>query len=90
MSPSTADWDGDELLLCDVLGTDGDLHLPGPLEDGRPAAHEGFPEREKRSWWLRFGLAGRREPKGSGRSHGHSPDPPAWSLEQILKTKLPE
>ena len=63
--PLNTDWDGNELLLSDVLGTDSDL-ISRPLEDMVDQqllreALEKLPEREKRIVVLRFGLAGRRE-----------------------------
>ena len=63
--PINTDWDGNELLLSDVLGTDGDL-ISRPLEDMVDQqllreALERLPEREKKIVILRFGLAGRRE-----------------------------
>lgn len=63
--PINTDWDGNELLLSDVLGTDSDL-ISRPLEDLVDQqllreALEKLPEREKNIVVLRFGLAGRRE-----------------------------
>ena len=63
--PINTDWDGNELLLSDVLGTDSDL-ISRPLEDMVDQqllreALEKLPEREKKIVVLRFGLAGRRE-----------------------------
>lgn len=63
--PLNTDWDGNELLLSDVLGTDSDL-ISRPLEDMVDQqllreALEKLPEREKKIVVLRFGLAGRRE-----------------------------
>ena len=46
--PINTDWDGNELLLSDVLGTDGDIVMR-------------LPEREKQIVSMRFGLGGRRE-----------------------------
>ena len=63
--PLNTDWDGNELLLSDVLGTDGD-EVSRPLEDDverqlllQAVSHLG--EREKSIITLRFGLGGRRE-----------------------------
>ena len=63
--PINTDWDGNELLLSDVLGTDSDL-ISRPLEDMVDQqllreALEKLPEREIKIVVLRFGLAGRRE-----------------------------
>lgn len=63
--PINTDWDGNELLLSDVLGTDGDM-IMRPLEDMVDQqllreALERLPEREKKIVVLRFGLAGRQE-----------------------------
>lgn len=63
--PLNTDWDGNELLLSDVLGTDGDIVMR-PLEDDvdhqllRQALGR-LPEREKQIVSMRFGLGGRRE-----------------------------
>ena len=63
--PINTDWDGNELLLSDILGTDGDMLLR-PMEDqvDRQLLREALgrlPEREKSIMVLRFGLEGRRE-----------------------------
>ena len=57
--PINTDWDGNELLLSDVLGTDSDL-ISRPLEDmvDQQLLREAL---EKKIVVLRFGLAGRRE-----------------------------
>ena len=63
--PINMDYDGNELLLSDILGTDEDLILR-PLEDDvdlcllRQAVGQ-LPEREKEIIFMRFGLEGRRE-----------------------------
>ena len=63
--PLKTDWDGNELLLSDVLGTDGDIVMR-PLEDDvdhqllRQALGR-LPEREKQIVSMRFGLGGRQE-----------------------------
>ena len=63
--PINTDWDGNELLLSDVLGTDGDIVMR-PLEDDvdhqllRQALGR-LPEREKQIVSMRFGLGGRQE-----------------------------
>ena len=63
--PINTDWDGNELLLSDVLGTDGDTVMR-PLEDDvdhqilREALGR-LPDREKRIVAMRFGLGGRKE-----------------------------
>lgn len=63
--PINMDYDGNELLLADVLGTDEDMILR-PLEDDvdlcilRQAVTE-LPEREREIVYMRFGLGGRKE-----------------------------
>ena len=63
--PINMDYDGNELLLSDVLGTDEDMILR-PLEDDvdinliRKAVNE-LPTREKEIVLMRFGLQGRKE-----------------------------
>ena len=64
--PLNTDWDGKELLLSDVLGTDGDVvHAPHRGRRGPPAADEPrsaeLSEREREIITLRFGLGGREE-----------------------------
>ena len=63
--PINTDWDGNELLLSDVLGTDSDTVMR-PMEDD--VDHEllrqalaRLPEREKQIVTMRFGLGGRKE-----------------------------
>ena len=63
--PLNTDWDGNELLLCDVLGTDGD-EIFQPLEDDEEKqilmeAVDQLEEREKTIIVLRFGLLGHQE-----------------------------
>ncbi len=63
--PLNTDWDGNELLLSDVLGTDGD-EVSRPLEEDaeRAALHaavDSLSERERDIITLRFGLGGREE-----------------------------
>ena len=63
--PINTDWDGNELLLSDILGTDEDLVMR-PLEQDveRKLLHEALarlPERERDIINLRFGLDGREE-----------------------------
>jgi len=63
--PLNTDWDGNELLLSDVLGTDPD-EVSRPLEDAQEreqllAAVDRLDVRERRIITLRFGLHGRRE-----------------------------
>ena len=63
--PINTDWDGNELLLSDVLGTDGDIVMR-PLEDDVDhqllrQALGNLPEREKQIVCMRFGLGGRQE-----------------------------
>ena len=63
--PINTDYDGNELLLSDVLGTDEDVVLR-PLEDDvdikvlRQALLE-LPDREREIVAMRFGLNGRKE-----------------------------
>ncbi len=63
--PINMDYDGNELLLSDILGTDEDV-IQRPLEDDvdlavlRQAVGE-LPDREKEIVLLRFGLQGRKE-----------------------------
>ncbi|MBR0156929.1 MAG: RNA polymerase sporulation sigma factor SigE [Clostridia bacterium] len=63
--PLNVDWDGNELLLSDVLGTDG-ADVDRELEDAvdrelLSLALARLSERERRIVELRFGLGGRRE-----------------------------
>ena len=63
--PLNTDWDGNELLLSDVLGTDDD-EVCRPLEDDADrqmlsAAIQTRNERERSIIVLRFGLGGRNE-----------------------------
>ena len=63
--PINMDYDGNELLLSDILGTDEDIILR-PLEDDvdlhllRIAVSQ-LPDREREIVYMRFGLAGRKE-----------------------------
>ena len=63
--PINMDYDGNELLLSDILGTDEDV-VTGRLDDDvdlqilRHALRE-LPEREREIVLLRFGLEGRKE-----------------------------
>ena len=63
--PINMDYDGNELLLSDILGTDEDMILR-PLEDDvdlcllRQAVRE-LPDREREIIVMRFGLEGRQE-----------------------------
>ena len=63
--PINMDYDGNELLLADILGTDEDMILR-PLEDEvdlcilRQAVKE-LPDREREIIYMRFGLGGRKE-----------------------------
>ncbi len=63
--PINTDWDGNELLLSDVLGTDSDIVMR-PMEDDvdhallRKALAD-LPEREQAIVRMRFGLGGRQE-----------------------------
>ena len=63
--PLNTDWDGNELLLSDVLGTEGDVVMK-PLEADVDrqllwAALGKLPDRERTIISLRFGLGGGRE-----------------------------
>ena len=63
--PINTDWDGNELLLSDVLGTDSDMILR-PLEDEVDhqllrEALERLPQRDRNIMVLRYGLQGRKE-----------------------------
>ena len=63
--PINMDYDGNELLLSDILGTDEDMILR-PMEDDvdlcllRQAVSE-LPDREREIVTLRFGLDGHQE-----------------------------
>ena len=63
--PLRRDWDGNELLLSDVLGTEGDLvyrRMDDRVEKQLlRAALEKLPRREMEIMQLRFGLGGGRE-----------------------------
>ena len=63
--PLNTDWDGNELLLSDVLGTEGDLVMrPIEADEERQLlrrAVERLSDRERQIITLRFGLDGRRE-----------------------------
>lgn len=63
--PINTDWDGNELLLADILGTDSDTVIR-PMEEDveQQLLHEALarlPERDRRIVALRFGLGGVRE-----------------------------
>ena len=63
--PLNTDWDGNELLLSDILGTDGD-EVSRPLEDDAERAMlrravSALSEREREIISLRFGLGCGRE-----------------------------
>ena len=59
------DWDGNELLLSDVLGSDGDEIGRGiELEDERTLLNSfvaGLPVRERQIMEMRFGMNGYQE-----------------------------
>lgn len=63
--PLKTDWDGNELLLSDVLGTDGDVVCRGVEESAERqmlfSALSRLSEREQRIMRLRFGLGGAPE-----------------------------
>ncbi len=63
--PLNIDWDGNELLLSDILGSDHDI-VTGKLEQEIEcglvlSAVHGLPERDKIIMELRFGLSGKKE-----------------------------
>ena len=63
--PLNTDWDGNELLLSDILGTDADVVMR-PLEDDADRkllfdAIEKLTERERDIIMMRFGLGGSQE-----------------------------
>ncbi|MDR0890498.1 MAG: RNA polymerase sporulation sigma factor SigE [Oscillospiraceae bacterium] len=63
--PINTDWDGNELLLADVLGTDGDSVIR-PMEESveQQLLHEALsrlPDRDRYIISLRFGLGGKTE-----------------------------
>ena len=63
--PINTDWDGNELLLSDILGTDSDTVMR-PMEDDADRqllreALERLPERERTIMILRYGLQGQQE-----------------------------
>ncbi|MBR7146913.1 MAG: sigma-70 family RNA polymerase sigma factor, partial [Oscillospiraceae bacterium] len=63
--PLNTDWDGNELLLSDILGTDADTVMR-PIEEDvdrslLAAAIEKLSEHEREIITLRFGLGGREE-----------------------------
>ncbi len=63
--PLRTDWDGNELLLSDVLGTEGDLVSRGVEEDAEKqvlsSALSRLSSREQTIMKMRFGLGGGRE-----------------------------
>ena len=63
--PLNVDWDGNELLLSDVLGTEGDCVNKGVEQDAEKAvlneAVNRLAEREHKIMVLRFGLFGEKE-----------------------------
>lgn len=63
--PLNTDWDGNELLLSDVLGTEEDIVSRGIEEESERtmlrAAVRALPDREREIMEMRFGLGGRRE-----------------------------
>lgn len=63
--PINTDWDGNELLLSDILGTDDDT-VTGPLEDAVDhqllrQALDKLSDRERTIVILRYGLGGKQE-----------------------------
>lgn len=63
--PLNVDWDGNELLLSDVLGSDSDLVGRGIEQDDEFRTLRGLvdqlPAREREIMILRFGLSGQEE-----------------------------
>ncbi len=63
--PINTDWDGNELLLCDILGTDDDTVIRPMEEDVEHQmlreALSRLPERDRYIVSLRFGLCGYQE-----------------------------
>ena len=63
--PLNTDWDGNELLLSDVLGTESDLVMrPIEADVDRQLLHQALDRlapREKQIITLRFGLGGQEE-----------------------------
>ena len=63
--PLRTDWDGNELLLSDVLGTESDLVSRGIEEDTEKqlllSALSHLPQREQRIMRMRFGIGGQKE-----------------------------
>ena len=63
--PLRTDWDGNELLLSDVLGTEGDLVSRGVEEDAEKqvmlSALSRLNQREQQIMTMRFGLGGGKE-----------------------------
>ena len=63
--PLNTDWDGNELLLADILGTESDV-IEKPLEEHADrtlllGAVTRLPERDRTIITMRFGLAGEKE-----------------------------
>ena len=62
--PINTDWDGNELLLSDILGTDGDTVMRELEENAElqllREALDRLPERDRQIVVLRFGLAGQQ------------------------------
>ena len=63
--PLNVDWDGNELLLSDILGSDKDEVSKGPEQEAEQQALmqcvAGLPKREREIMELRFGLSGNKE-----------------------------
>lgn len=63
--PLNTDWDGNELLLSDILGTDEDTVNGGVESEAEKSvlleAVEALPEREKMIMKMRFGIPGGKE-----------------------------
>ena len=75
--PLSTDWDGKELLLSDVLGTDGDTVMrPIEADVDRKLLQDAvgkLSSREQDIITLRFGLGGKKgdDTEGGSRSYGH-------------------
>ena len=63
--PLNIDWDGNELLLSDILGTDDDIVNRGLENEAERQLLireiDNLPEREKQIMVMRYGLGGRKE-----------------------------
>ena len=92
--PLSADWDGNELLLSDILGTDEDV-VSRDIENEAEremllAAVSELGPREQEIMQMRFGLCGGKErtQKRGRRSHWHFPSPtsPDWKRRSFASS----